>query len=602
MPDDIAAERFTLPLPRSADLQWQLLDRLDSTAIGRRAADGAIDLRRGDPSGCFLYGPYLHLAAGAYRLGFQCRCGRPAMTSQPLLGVEVIVLGRFQQEWRDFTAGELADGAAALDFIVPPEHSREGNNEGRFEFRFFHLGNADLSITAVDLEALPHQELAAAPPRRWRMLGRLQQTWRAGRAADGSVVARRRLPAGLLARGGWPYLRLPRGHYRLVVSADSTAPARSPVLAVEIIGDSRWRSRGRRWLRRHDATGEQLAEREFGSDDLAAGAAAVDFAVPTDLSLDAGADAPIEIRLYRRGNSALAIRAVDLVKLADAPIPITAAPRLRPNGRRRVVMIGNCQSETLRQGFSHIEALNRSFEVKYHFVQLPQTLHEFAARDLENCDILLIQDIRLWDEFPLRDHLRPGAESHKFPLVRFASLWPFDSWNGPGDRFAQEHDGPNLAFPYLDGMLGRLRRDIPDPHARYEAYRALEFPGVLNYRRLHQMEERRLVGMDRQFGIPIGDYILQNFRQHQIFHTTVRPNWQVFSLLLQFVAKLLGVTQPIALSERVDTALRNPQVPVHPKVARDLGVTWADETTRYLNRGRELTWDAYVRSYIAHYG
>ena len=74
---------------------------------------------------------------------------------QPVLGIEIIVLSRFQQRWRDFTAAELAGGLGALDFDVPPEHSLEGENEGRYEFRFFHLGNADLAITAVDLEQLP---------------------------------------------------------------------------------------------------------------------------------------------------------------------------------------------------------------------------------------------------------------------------------------------------------------------------------------------------------------------------------------------------------------------------------------------------------------
>jgi hypothetical protein len=48
--------------------------------------------------------------------------------------------------------------------------------------------------------------------------------------------------------------------------------------------------------------------------------------------------------------------------------------------------------------------------------------------------------------------------------------------------------------------------------------------------------------------------------------------------------------------------LRNPQVPIHPKVARDLEVKWADERTRYLNRGRQVTWESYIRSYIEHYG
>jgi len=275
---------------------------------------------------------------------------------------------------------------------------------------------------------------------------------------------------------------------------------------------------------------------------------------------------------------------------------------LRPSGRRRIVIIGNCQSETLRQGFTRIEALNRRFEARYHFVQLPKNLHEFAARDLERCDILLVQDIRLWDEFPLRDCVRTNAEIVRFPALRFASLWPFDTWNGPGDREAHEREAPNLTFDYLDGLLGRLRKEIPDQEERFRAYRSLEWPGIVNYRRLHQTEIRRLTNLDKQFGVAIGAFILDNFQTRRVFHTTVRPNWQAFSLLMQYVAKCVGVSDPVSLTESYDVSLRNPQIPVHPIVAADLGVAWADEKTRYLSRGREVTWESYIRSYIEHYG
>ena len=191
---------------------------------------------------------------------------------------------------------------------------------------------------------------------------------------------------------------------------------------------------------------------------------------------------------------------------------------------------------------------------------------------------------------------------HRFPLVRFASLWPFDSWNGPGDRAAFEQETPNLTFPYLDGLLGRLRKEIPDREARFAAYRSLELPGVINYRRLHQMEVRRLAAVDKKFDCAIGSFILENFQNRRLFHTTVRPNWEVFNLMMQFVARSVGVREPISLTESVDPSLRSPQVPVHPKVARDLGVKWADERTRYLNRGRQVTWESYIRSYIEHYG
>ena len=108
--------------------------------------------------------------------------------------------------------------------------------------------------------------------------------------------------------------------------------------------------------------------------------------------------------------------------------------------------------------------------------------------------------------------------------------------------------------------------------------------------------------MDKKFEFSIGSFIIENFQARRLFHTTVRPNWEVFSLLMQAVARSVGVTAPISLGEGIDTLLRNPQVPVHPKVARDLGVRWADEATRYLNRGIDVTWEAYTRSYIEHYG
>jgi hypothetical protein len=48
--------------------------------------------------------------------------------------------------------------------------------------------------------------------------------------------------------------------------------------------------------------------------------------------------------------------------------------------------------------------------------------------------------------------------------------------------------------------------------------------------------------------------------------------------------------------------LRRLQVPVHPKVAQALGVTWATESTKYLYSGEQITWETYVRRYIEHYG
>jgi hypothetical protein len=589
----------------AAPSHWDALGRQEKTSVGTRAADGAVSVRRQETAGCFLYGPYLHLPRGHYRLSFRCRSGPPRFSAQPVLGIEIIVLARFQQLWRDFTAAELNGGSGSLEFEVAPEHSLESENEGRFEFRFFHLGNADLEVTAVALDRLSSGAAPVALASDWRLLGRLQKSWLGRRAGDGTVRVWRGEPKGCVLYGGWPYLRLPRGAYRLCVEARAGTPSDPdrPVLGIEVLGQSRWLSR--RWpmqlARRPESNGLPIARRDITAGELEGGSVALEFAVPTDMAIEAGADAPFDIRLHHLGNAALTIEAVTLRLLHDRPADIPA-PAVHPLARRKIVIIGNCQSETLRQGFAQIELLNSRFDVRYHFVQLQKNLHEFAARDLESCDILLIQDIRLWDEFPLRDCVRPAADQVRFPLVRLASLWPFDSWNGPGDKQAYEREAPNLAFPYLDGLLGRLRSEVPDPEARFQAYRTLDVPGLINYRRLHEMEIRRLGSMDRKFDFAIGEFILEKFRQKRVFHTTVRPNWEVFNLLMQFVARQVGVTEAVSLTAGVDASLRNPQVPIHPKIARDLEVRWVDGSTRYLNRGIEVTWEAYTRSYIEHYG
>src|SRR5204862_517140 len=122
-------------------------------------------------------GPYLHLPEGSYRLSFRCEAGSPRMAGQPVLGLEIIVLSRFQQGWQDFTAAELQTGGGSLIFEVPPGHSIESPDAGRFEFRFFHFGNASLTITSVELERHSPRVELAPEPRRWRMVGRLQTSW-----------------------------------------------------------------------------------------------------------------------------------------------------------------------------------------------------------------------------------------------------------------------------------------------------------------------------------------------------------------------------------------------------------------------------------------
>ena len=722
------------PLP-----QWHVLERLEKTAIGTRGAGGVTSVRRREPAGCLLFGPYWQLRAGSYRLSFRCRPGKPRLPSEPVLGVEVIAMNRVQLAWLDLTAAELQDETASLDFAVPPTLGLGAGDEARLEFRFFHLGNADLTIAAVDLQGIENEETRTVPQRMWRMLGRLD--------------------------GFRPSLQLPAGHYRLEIRGDPGAPQMlaEPVLGVEITARRRWQDGRWSWnclLDLPPSGGVQLAWCDFTSAELCGGPASFDFDVPTELALEGGQDIVIDLRLHRLGNSGLTIKAVDVKQTTEAtPSPrvwrllgrlakgrigaresdcVTVRhsdpagrflsgvrPRLRlPSGRyrlsfrcragsprtvsqpvlgveviarsrsfripalnlprtgdagglrvrceftaealaresasldfdvppelscesrdeigfefrflhlgnadltvsavnlhelgrenppakspnfvvspqrTRVLIVGNCQAQTVHEALARSGEFHDRLDVKYHFVALQQNLHEAGRAELESSDVLLIQDIRDWENYPLRPYISDGVPIIKFPLLHFASLWPFDHYNGPGDKDAYEREWPNLTFLYHDGLLARLRKEIPDREQRLLAYRTLSGDGIINFARLHDFEKRRLTAMDKQFGCEIGQFILDHFQRRRLFYTTNHPNGQITGMLMQFMLRELGIDRAYRSIGILDH-LKRLQVPVHPKVAEALGVKWADANTKYLYRGEQITWETYVRRYIDHYG
>jgi polysaccharide biosynthesis acetyltransferase WcbI-like protein len=343
------------------------------------------------------------------------------------------------------------------------------------------------------------------------------------------------------------------------------------------------------------------ARREFTGEEMAAECASLDFEVPPALSGKSEDEVGIEFRFLHLGNADLAISAVDLHEIGTGGLPAKLSPGLAVPQKTRVLIVGNCQAQTIYEALMRSGELNDRLASAYHFVGLQKDLQDSGRTEVESSDVLLVQDIRDWETYPLREYVRDGTRIIKFPLLHFASLWPFDHYNGPGDREAYEREWPNLTFLYHDGLLARLRKEIPDPEERLRAYRALSVDGVINFTRLHDFERRRLKAMDKQFGCEIGQFILERFRKRRLFYTTNHPNGQIIGMLMEYLLQQLGMDRSYRPNSSLDH-LRRLQVPIHPKVAQELGVTWANERTKYLYGGEEITWETYVRRYIDHYG
>jgi hypothetical protein len=310
---------------------WRVLDRLEKTAIGTRRAGEAIAVRRSEPAGCVLYGPYWQLPSGTYRLNFRCRSGKPRIPSQPVLGVEVIAMNRVQLAWLDLTAAELSADTGFLEFSVPPALGLGAGDEARLEFRFFHMANADLKISAVGLHTIHKGETRSPSARRWRLLGRLERS-AIGKHTRGGVAVRQAERPGCLLYGGRPLLQLPEGHYRLGFrcAIGGVRMPSQPVLGVEIVASRRWQDdRFGSWRPQLDLPtrgGVQLAWADFTAQELSAGVGSVDFAVLSELSLEGGQEVLFGCRLIHLGNADLTVTAVDLQQTAEEEIP-PAQPR-----------------------------------------------------------------------------------------------------------------------------------------------------------------------------------------------------------------------------------------------------------------------------------
>jgi hypothetical protein len=267
---------------------------------------------------------------------------------------------------------------------------------------------------------------------------------------------------------------------------------------------------------------------------------------------------------------------------------------------RVVGFIGNCQAELLWRAFQSL-TLSENIRSFYYFCNIPAEERTRAASDLAECDDLLVQDIQDFDQFPLQDVIPQATHVMRFPFLRFAAPWPYDDFNGMRDAAARSQDDPSLhTVTYYDGLLGRLRRAFPDPEARFAVYKGLHVEGAVRPERILDFEARRLGALDERFCVDIGAFIMKHFRRQQLFHTVNRPCHALLEKLLHHVLALLALPAGTGPLPDIDE-LRSIEVPIHPKVAERLDMTWVKSDQLYCVYGQAMDWETYVRYYISRY-
>lgn len=571
--------------PSATPRERDLLPLMEVQPPGRRNSNGTVSCWLLPPLDHLMYGPFLRLEAGRYCLSFTAQVGLALPGDHPILGVEVVAQNRVLQAWRDFTAAELRKGTQQILFEVPDAISAGSESDAPFEFRFTAFGRGTFRVTELSLRSLRPIDTPFDQQMTWRLLDRFRRIPMPGPVTI-SPLSISRLKFGR----PWTRFCLPTGRFTLDLDFElaSLKRAEDPALEVRLVDHER----------------QVLLEKQILGRDLNGNKLSIPFSIPADISYEAGRPARFRIEISHFGTVRLTLNDIRVVRIGGVTEKEVNAARPLANvasSRKNLLILGNCQARIVARAMRNHHGFSRQFQVLHHELELPQNLRHQARRDLECSDILLIQDIKEWEKYPLRDHVPPGAQILRYPCIRFASLWPFDAFNGPDDKLAAAKDYPNFEFTYFDGLLARLRREIPDQEKRFCAYRDLAVDGIINPARLHLFEERRLQAMDQKFDMGIGAFVLENFGKRRLFHTTAHPNGKLLNMLLAYIERELGTSCTYWTTMGLDT-LRDLQIPIHPAVAKKLSVTWADEGTRYRYRGRMVTWEQYFRKYITHYG
>lgn len=274
--------------PRS--LMW----RLYKTALGTLAADGYRVSAR-EPSGFWVYGPYLRLPAGFYHITVDCLASAVASADKAVVVLDVVLGETLRLAIRPLWPDDLAAGPIDIVFEVPPPLGIEGGSDHRFEIRLRHLGRADLHLRDILLAKINAEEASELV-----RLATIDRSLRyemvratIGRSEGDGYAVRAEEPAGFWLYG--PYLSLPPGYYHASFEcrAEGDVSADEFVLTVDILLGAE----------------NQLAVREYRASELQSSEQSILFEVPIDLSEGRG-HFPFEIRFHHLGRADLHLRDV----------------------------------------------------------------------------------------------------------------------------------------------------------------------------------------------------------------------------------------------------------------------------------------------------
>ncbi|WP_417582449.1 WcbI family polysaccharide biosynthesis putative acetyltransferase [Nitrincola sp.] len=278
-----------------------------------------------------------------------------------------------------------------------------------------------------------------------------------------------------------------------------------------------------------------------------------------------------------------------------------------------IIIYGNCQTVPLAMQLAAADTVapeNRAYVCVLNHALPGKLIALPSAEQLSRCILYLEQYDSAVSALPVRDMLRQKIPRNcprlVFPTFMMFCFWPFECTD---PRNAPEPNFPWGRYPHGDSLaLELVSRGLKGEEA-INTYMDISLQRMPDLQLSLQRDIARIARHDQASDVHIGDYVIANFRRKHLFLTTGHVcNDALHELgrrLYQKVSPILGSILEEGL-DRIEkaiatyTGMSSFQMPIHPYIARELGLEFYDEQLQFNWFGNAWSFQQFIGRYIAY--
>lgn len=265
-----------------------------------------------------------------------------------------------------------------------------------------------------------------------------------------------------------------------------------------------------------------------------------------------------------------------------------------------LIIYANCQGIWLED---HLQRIPWMAE-KYNILYIP-SWDDPAVRDrvlgtevFTECGLLLHQVASFIPEVPFEEMLSDTCRRIKIPILWMNLFWPLyaiDPRNQP------QSDYPFGLYPYGDRLVIELLNKGLSPQEVYQSYMETDLKKMVDLDRWYEICMDSLHAIDENADIQLFSYIEQYFRERRLFVTINHSTDYLLERILSQVieAELDASVADKNLPASTGAGMGPLEVPIHPTLIDYYGLKWASKDMLYSYAGQNLTFNQYLRQYIA---